>query len=179
MENAAHVENGDVESPEHDTGGLSRRKFVRTEGFHHGILGGSARFDGKRVVGPLGSRPPPTPVLVIVGVLVRSCPFTRPCRSPLLSKLRLSSPPRKRGPSASVRHRPRNPGLKRRCSGPRPRSPPERPLVHVVRRPSVRPPSSRASNLGPPRACHEACTVARGQASPCPSGSARAPQRWG
>jgi len=48
MEDATHIEKGDVDSPEHDTGGLSGRKFVRSKGFHPGILGGSARFAGKR-----------------------------------------------------------------------------------------------------------------------------------
>ncbi len=47
MEDAANIEEGDVDSPEHDTGGLSGRKFVRTKGFHPGILGGSAPFEGR------------------------------------------------------------------------------------------------------------------------------------
>lgn len=63
MEDAADIENGDVDSPQHDTGGLSGRKFVRTKGFHRGILGGFGRFDGKR-----GG-----PVAMIVAELGRSC----------------------------------------------------------------------------------------------------------
>ncbi len=47
MEDAAHIEKGDADSIEHDTGGLSGRKFVRTKGFHHGILGGRRGFTGK------------------------------------------------------------------------------------------------------------------------------------
>ena len=48
MERAADIEKGDVDSPEHDTGSRPGRKFIRTNGFHLGILGGSARFPGKR-----------------------------------------------------------------------------------------------------------------------------------
>ena len=47
MEDAAHIEKSDADSPQHDTGGLSGRKFVRSKGFHRGILGGSAPFAGK------------------------------------------------------------------------------------------------------------------------------------
>jgi hypothetical protein len=47
MEDAANIEKGDADSPQHDTGGLSGRKFVRTKGFHRGILGGFGRFGGK------------------------------------------------------------------------------------------------------------------------------------
>lgn len=60
MENAIHIEKGDVDSPQHDTGGLSGRKFVRTKGFHRGILGGFSRFGGKRAV-PAEGAPPGRP----------------------------------------------------------------------------------------------------------------------
>jgi hypothetical protein len=47
MERAADIEKGDLYSAEHDTGSRPGRKFIRTNGFHLGILGGSARFAGK------------------------------------------------------------------------------------------------------------------------------------
>ena len=48
MEDTTHIEKGDADSPEHDTGGLSGRKFVRTNGFHPGILGGRRGFRRSR-----------------------------------------------------------------------------------------------------------------------------------
>ncbi len=57
MERAADIEKGDIYSAEHDTGGGPGRKFIRTNGFHLGILGGSARFTGKRAGRPPESRP--------------------------------------------------------------------------------------------------------------------------
>lgn len=70
MEDAANIKEGDIDSPQHDTGGLSGRKFVRSKGFHRGILGGSARFPGKWATPAQGLRP--TTVLVTVAVLGRS-----------------------------------------------------------------------------------------------------------
>jgi len=59
MEHAADIKESDADSPQHDTGGLSGRKFVRSKGFHRGILGGSARFAGRGRPAVRGSRPKP------------------------------------------------------------------------------------------------------------------------
>ena len=57
MKDPADIEKGDVNSAQHDTFGLSGRKFVHTKGFHRGILGGSSPFGGK--AGWLAFRPRP------------------------------------------------------------------------------------------------------------------------
>lgn len=57
MEDAADIEKGDIDSAEHDTGGRSGRKFIRTNGFHLGILGGGGRFARKTATRPPESRP--------------------------------------------------------------------------------------------------------------------------
>ncbi len=50
MEGTADIEKGDVDSPQHDTSGLSGRKFLHAKGFHLGILGGGSH---SVVVSPL------------------------------------------------------------------------------------------------------------------------------
>ncbi len=46
MQRAPDIEDGDIRGPQHDTGGLPRRKRVGANGFHRRILGGS-RFSAE------------------------------------------------------------------------------------------------------------------------------------